>query len=120
MKRTFTLFVLLLVTEIAIAVFYFHKFIRGFIGDVLVIPLLYFFLRLFLKWKTRVLIILVASIAIGVELLQLYNITEKLAIRSQWLKTIIGTTFDGKDIIAYLLGALLIFLFEKNSTYESN
>jgi len=118
MKRTLTLFTLLLVTEVAIALFHFHKFIRGFVGDVLVIPLLFYFLRLFTKWRTLYLALTVLGIAVLIEILQLANVLHYLQVKSKFLQIILGTTFDYKDLLAYLAGFLLVLVIEKLTTYE--
>ncbi|QIE59100.1 DUF2809 domain-containing protein [Rasiella rasia] len=117
MKRTLTFFILLLVTEVAIAIFHFHKFIRGFVGDVLVIPLLYYFLRIFIKWRTVYLLGAVLAIALGIELLQYSGLFQHLNIQSPLLKIVLGTTFDWKDILAYGVGGVLTLLLEKNQAY---
>lgn len=113
MKRTLTLFILLLVTEVAIAIFHFHKFIRGFVGDVLVIPLLFYFFRLFITWRTLYLALSVLGIAVAIEFLQLTNALNLLVFNSNILQTALGTTFDYKDLLAYFVGFLLIFFIEK-------
>ena len=120
MKRNIILFVLLLITEIAIAKFYFTEFIRHVLGDVLVIPLLYFLLRICTKASKLTSIISVLAFAYFIEILQWFDITEILNITNHTLKIITGTTFDYRDLIAYTVGALLIVLFEKISTYENN
>lgn len=113
MKRNLTLFSFLLVTEVAIALFHFHKFVRGFIGDILIIPLLYFLLKLFTKLSTLKTLLFVLIIAFGIEFLQLFHISEALEINNKIINTIIGTTFDPKDLIAYLVGGLLVLTLEK-------
>ena len=118
MKRTLLIFSLLLVTEIAIAVFHFHKFIRGFLGDVLVIPLLFYFLRIFTKWRTLYLALTVLGIAVMIEILQLANTLKYLQINSTFLQIILGTTFDYKDLLAYFIGFLLVLRIEKLITHE--
>ena len=118
MKRTLTIFTLLLVTEIAIALFHFHKFIRGFVGDVLVIPLLFYFLRLFVRWRTLYLALTVLGIAVVIEFLQFTNVLKHLQIKSTFLQTVLGTTFDYKDLLAYLAGFLLVLGIEKLTSHE--
>ena len=120
MKRNILLFALLLVTEIAIAKFYFTEFIRHVVGDVLVIPLLYFLLRICTKTSKLFSVISVLAFAYFIEVLQWFNITEILNITNPTLRIITGTTFDYRDLIAYTIGALLIILTEKIYTDETN
>lgn len=113
MKRNLTLFSLLLVTEIAIALFHFHKFVRGFIGDVLVIPLLYFLLKLFTNLSTLKTLTIVLFIGFSIEFLQVFHISEALEINNKIINIIVGATFDPKDLLAYLVGGLLVLTIEK-------
>ncbi len=113
MKRYFTIFTLLLITEVAIAIFHFHRFVRGFLGDVLVIPLLYSLLRGSTKLSVKKAAITVLFVAFTIEFLQYFTIAEILGIQSKILKTMLGTSFDPWDLLAYTLGFILILLFEK-------
>ncbi|MEZ4859154.1 MAG: DUF2809 domain-containing protein [Flavobacteriaceae bacterium] len=115
MSRYFWIFLLLLVTEIAIAVFHFHKFIRGFLGDVLVIPLLYCFLKLFLKVSSKKLLYGILMFAFLVELLQLFNLAELLGFQDAVAAIILGTHFDFMDLVSYLLGIIPVLIIEKYS-----
>ena len=111
--RHFLITILLFATETAIAYFHFNSFIRGFLGDMLVILLLYSFLKIFIRNQVVKTSISVLAFAYVVELLQLFKLTEKLNIHSEILLTIIGSVFDWRDLIAYTLGFLVILLIEK-------
>ena len=113
MKNYLIVFILLFITEIAIAYFHFNAFIRGFLGDVLVILLMYSFLKIFIKNNVLKTAVSVLAFAYFVELLQLFKLAEKLNIHSEILLTIIGSVFDVSDLAAYFLGFLLILLLEK-------
>jgi len=106
---------ILLAIEISIACFHYNPFIRGFLGDVLVVLLLYSFLRIFIKNHRFKIALSVLLFAYFVELLQLFRLSEKLNIQSKILLTIIGSVFDYWDLIAYIFGFLLILLIEKNN-----
>jgi len=120
MKKYFTIFILLLVTELAIAYFQFSQFIRGFIGDVLVIPLLYSFVRMISKVPGKRALFLVLSVAFVIEMLQLLSITEWLQIENPILQIALGSTFDGWDLVAYLFGALVVLFIEKLRAHGTN
>jgi hypothetical protein len=119
MKKYSTLFILLLVTEITIALFHFHKWIRGFLGDVLVIPLLYCFIRMVSKLSKRSAIILVILMAFTSEISQYFKIGDYFNSTQKWLIACIGNTFDLLDILAYTLGLIPIYLIEKYRQHES-
>ncbi|HBC05479.1 MAG: hypothetical protein CL528_12975 [Aequorivita sp.] len=103
----------LFATEIAIAYFHFNHFIRGFLGDVLVILLIYYFIKIFIRNHVLKTAVSVLTFAYFVELLQLFKLAEKLNIHSEILLTILGSVFDWRDLVAYTLGFLLILLIEK-------
>ncbi|EDM43363.1 hypothetical protein SCB49_01372 [unidentified eubacterium SCB49] len=121
MKRNIIAFLLLLATEIAIAKFYFTEFIRHVVGDVLVILLLYYLVRIFTtKISKKITIISVLLFAFLIEILQWFQITEILNITNPTLRTITGTTFDYRDMIAYTVGAILVVILEKIHKHETN
>ncbi len=120
MKRNLLLFTLLLVVEIAIAKFYFTEFIRHVVGDVLVVPLLYYLLRAITKTAKLKSILLVLCFAFFIEFLQWMHITEKIYIKNPTLRIITGTTFDYRDLIAYTVGVLVIVITEKIYTHETD
>ncbi len=106
-------FIILFVIEFAIAYFHFNPFIRGFLGDVLVILLLYSFLKIFIKNNVLKTAISVLVFACVVELLQFFKLAEKINIQSEILLTILGSIFDFWDLLAYFLGFVSILLIEK-------
>ncbi len=120
MKKYFTIFILLLVTEIAIAYFQFSQFVRGFIGDVLAIPLLYTFVRMISKIPGKKALFLVLLIAFIIEILQLFSIAERLQIENPILQILLGNTFDVWDLVAYVFGMLVVLFIEKLRTNGTN
>ncbi len=113
MKNYLILFIILLLLEFAIAYFHFNSFIRGFLGDVLVILLLYSFLKIFIKNNVLKTALSVLAFTYFVELLQFFKLAAKFDIQSEILLTIIGSVFDFWDLVAYTLGFILILLIEK-------
>ena len=100
--------VVIFALEVAIARGYIPgQFIRNSLGDVLVIALIYFFLRgitTFSRW-----IVLVGSVAagVGVELLQYVHLADRLGLeQGSLLYIIIGNTFSLLDVVMYLLGGV--------------
>lgn len=118
-KRYLTLFILILVTEVAIAVFHFHRFVRGFLGDVLVVPLMYTFLRALFTFSWKTALHLTFFFAVAVELIQWSQITTHLGVRNKIVDLVLGNTFDPWDLLAYTVGYLAILLIElKNQKHE--
>ena len=117
-RRYLTIFVLVLVTEVAIAVFHFHRFVRGFLGDVLVIPLLYTLLRTFLSIPRKRTLYGVLCFAFLIEILQLFRLGERLGIASEILLIIIGSVFDPLDLVAYAFGFMSVLYLESQFNLE--
>lgn len=106
-----TLFFLLL--EIAIALFVRDRFIRPFVGDVLVVVLLYCFFRSFLKTTYQKVALGVLLFAYTIEILQYFDFVEKLGLQDYKIIAIaLGSTFDYLDLLAYTLGFGLIWMVE--------
>jgi len=115
-RKCFYLTVLLFLTEVCIAVFIDDQFIRPFIGDVLVVILLYCFVKSFWKIRSKVAALSVLVFACAIEGLQYLNLIDRLRLRQYKLLTIIlGTTFDWKDIFAYVLGIAIALAWENRT-----
>ncbi len=113
-KVYFLIAILLFIIEVLIALFVHDNFIRPYIGDVLVVILIYCFLRSFWNAKYSTVAISVLVFAYCVEFLQYLKIVDILGVReNKLMATIIGTSFTFKDLIAYLFGFLIILVFEK-------
>jgi len=114
-KKYFLVFVALFFTEVLIAVFVHDQFVRPFIGDVLVILLIYTFVRMFFDVKNyKLLAVCILFFACMIELGQYFELVSRLGLAdSKIATTIIGTSFDWKDILAYTIGFGLILFGSK-------
>ena len=100
---------LLLLTEVFIALYVHDDFIRPYVGDVLVVIVIYTFIRMIIPAKCRLLPLYIFIFAAGVELLQLAKIVEILGVEDNtFLKTLIGSVFDVKDIVCYAVGCVIL------------
>ena len=116
MKRRYYLltFIILLSIEIVIALFINDRFIRPYVGDVLIIILMYTFVRGIKQKLIRFLPIYLLLFAVSVEVVQYFDLIQMLNIKDNiLLATIIGSTFDIKDIVCYLVGTIVIVIWEK-------
>ena len=107
------IFIVILIIEIIIGKYIKIGFIRNNIGDVLVIPCIYSLIRIIFPDKIKHLSLYVLILGIITELLQLTGITKLLSNNIEILKIILGTTFDLKDIICYIIGYILIEVNKK-------
>ena len=104
--------VIILAIEIYIAIFIKGGFIRHHIGDVLATAMLYAFGRAIFRASPINLAIVVFIISLFIEALQHLKILEILGVKSSTLRIIFGGTFDWTDIICYLVGCILAYMFE--------
>lgn len=113
-KIYFLLTLLLFITEVLIALFIHDDIIRPYVGDVLVVILLYCMVKSFLNLSVVKTAILVLLFSYLIETLQHFNIVQRLGLEHSTLaRTIIGTYFTWIDILAYTLGILLVLGIEK-------
>ncbi|MBP3579575.1 MAG: DUF2809 domain-containing protein [Lachnospiraceae bacterium] len=114
-KRTAYLLatVLIFLLELFIALFVRDNFIRPYVGDMLVVVLVYTFLRIIFPERPRLLPLYAFLFAAGVEALQGMRIVELLGLKSnRFFSVLIGTTFDWKDIVCYGVGCVALGLWE--------
>ncbi|WP_028454507.1 ribosomal maturation YjgA family protein [Chitinilyticum litopenaei] len=99
----------LLGTEIAIGSLFDDRFIRPYLGDVLVIPLLYCLIRSAWQGAQSSLPWLLLALGLLVEGAQWLRLADLLARPDpSLLRTVIGTHADPLDVLAYLAGTLAI------------
>lgn len=105
--------VFLFVAELCIALFVHDTFVRPYVGDVLVVVLLYTFVRIFIPDGVRLLPLWIFVFAAGVEVLQYFRIAEVLGLSDNpVLSVVIGSVFDVKDIVCYGVGCMLLGIYE--------
>lgn len=121
-KIYFLIAFLVLAVEVLIALFINDNFVRPYIGDVLVVILIYCFLKAFIKLPVLTTAILVLLFSFTIELLQYFNFVQKLGMEgSEVARTVLGTAFSWKDLIAYSAGIVIVLLAEgTRSRIKSN
>lgn len=86
-------------------------FVRSYIGDFLVVILLYHLVRVFFDIPPSTLAFFVFMFACSVEVSQHFHLVDALGLpRGGLLSILIGTSFSWLDILAYALGCLASFL----------
>ena len=115
MKRVFYLivFILFMVVETLIALYVHDDFIRPYIGDIIVVIVLYSFVRIFIPEKCRLLPLYIFIFSVAVEVMQYFKIINILGLQNNsFARVIIGSVFDLKDIACYGIGCLILALYE--------
>lgn len=86
-------------------------FIRAYLGDVIVVMLLYTFVKSFFKVNDTKLIVGIFAFSCIIEFAQYFNIAEKLGFQpGSLMYIVIGNSFSWVDIACYAAGCLLLYL----------
>ena len=111
---------LLFVVEVLIAMFVHDQFIRPYFGDFLVVILIYCFVKSFLDTPFLKTAIAVLVFAFTLEVLQYFDIVTKIGLgHSKFARTVIGTSFEWIDLIAYTLGIVFV-IYVENRFHSTN
>jgi uncharacterized membrane protein len=115
-KHYFIAAILLFIIEVCIALFVNDKIVRPYIGDFLVVILIYCFVKAFFTTPVFATAIGVLLFAYLIELLQYFNIVTKLGLQhSKAAVIIIGSSFEWADLLAYTAGIIITVMIEKLS-----
>ncbi|HEX8246563.1 MAG TPA: DUF2809 domain-containing protein [Pyrinomonadaceae bacterium] len=104
---------ILFAVEVCIALFVKDTIVRPFVGDALVVILIYCFLKIFLNvtdWKLALGVLLFACL---IEILQSFDYVARLGLENnRVLSVMMGRTFEWMDFVAYFAGFLFIILID--------
>lgn len=112
-RSYFVIAILLFVIELLIALYVHDQIIRPYFGDFLVVILIYCFIKSFLDSANLVTAIGVLIFSFLLEISQYFNIVNLLGLgHSNLARTVIGTSFEWIDLIAYTLGIVFVIYIE--------
>ena len=107
-------FAILFGLEAAIALYLKGGFIRGYLGDLLAVILIYTLIMSCSRFSVKRGLALTASIALLVEVLQLIDLTQFFEGTYKQVATLIfGSHFSWLDLLMYALGILVIYRLEQ-------
>ena len=112
--KYFLLTIILFLIEVVIALYVHDNFVRPYLGDFLVVILMYCFLKSFLKlsvWKAAILMWLFSFFIEGMQYLNIIGILGLE--QSKIARTIIGHSFSWMDLFAYTAGMVTVVLTEQ-------
>src|SRR5690606_3864516 len=114
-RNYFALTVILFVIEVCIALFVNDTFVRPFLGDVIVVWFVYYFIRSFIAIKPIYIAVFTLLFSFAVEMGQYFKLIEILGLQEyKWARIVIGTSFSWWDMLCYVVGFLLLFVFDKH------
>ena len=109
----FILTLILLLVEILIAMYLHDDIIRPYIGDLLVVILLYCFVRTFLKTPILPVALCVLLFSFFIETGQYFHLVSLLGFdHSTLAKVILGNSFAWMDLLMYIAGIACVIIIE--------
>lgn len=117
-QKNFIIAIFIFFAEVSIAtVFKNIFFVRSYLGDVLVVMLIYYFIRSFLRTESKKLIIGIFIFACIIEFLQYFHFSELLGFQNnKIMMTVLGNSFSWLDILCYFVGCSILFFFQKTKS----
>jgi uncharacterized membrane protein YuzA (DUF378 family) len=114
-NRTYFAFTILIFwIEVGIALYIHDDFIRPYMGDVLVVMLMYCFIKSFFNLPMAVVAGFVLCFAFAIEGLQFLNVVALLGLQhSKLARTVLGTSFSWIDLLTYIIGIAVVIVVEK-------
>lgn len=90
-----------------------NQFVRGFIGDMIVISLIYFLGKTIYDFHAMKLAVFTLVLAFSIEFLQYLRINAFLGLEHNIMaRLILGSVFDPYDLIAYSIGAVFVYIID--------
>lgn len=118
--RYFILAVIIFLTEVVIALFVHDNFIRPYVGDFLVVILVYCFLKSFFNLSVGAAAVSALLFSYLVETLQYFNLIKTLGLQNSGIaKLVLGSSFEWGDIVAYTAGIIIVVLIENRLNKKS-
>jgi len=119
--RYFLFALILFLVEVFIALYVHDSLVRPYVGDYLVVMLIYCAVRTFINISPLKLAIGVLLFSYVIEVLQFFNIVDRLGLSDNKLaKTVIGYGFEWIDLLAYTLGIVTVLILERRNRTNSS
>lgn len=99
---------------VLIVVSFSHKpVVRGFLGDSIVIVLIFYFIKGIHDFNSFKLMLFTLLLSFIVEFMQFLHIAEVLGLENNMLfRLVFGSVFDVMDLVAYTIGACLSLIID--------
>ncbi|HMV44308.1 MAG TPA: DUF2809 domain-containing protein [Leptospiraceae bacterium] len=110
-KRYLTLSIIsFLICVLIVLLFSNHGFIRGFLGDLIIVIFLFFSIKLIYPFSNFALSLSVVIFAYCIEFTQYIKIIPLLGLKENiFTKIVFGSVFDPFDLLAYTVGGVISY-----------
>ncbi len=113
-RSSFLIFIIIFFIEVLIAKFVDDAFVRPYGGDILVVILIYYFVKSFVRVKPLYLALAVLLFAYMVEFGQYFKMVEVLRLQEyKVMRIVLGTSFSWIDILCYTIGAIICYFIDR-------
>ncbi|MFV0329803.1 MAG: DUF2809 domain-containing protein [Dysgonomonas sp.] len=116
--KSFIIFCVIFLIEVLIAKFVDDSIVRPYVGDILVVILIYYFIKAFIQTKSVYIAIGTILFAYLVEIGQYFHIADILGLENKILRIMIGSSFSWIDIVCYTAGGIVCYLFNKDKEQQ--
>jgi len=104
---------LIFIVEVLVAtVWSHHRWLRGFVGDVLAVVWVYFLLKTVIKANTTSLALAALAVGCAVELAQYVAAVNGWHVENRVVRIVLGSVADWMDVLAYGYGFLMVLGLE--------
>jgi len=118
--KPFIIFLAIFIVEVLIAKYVNDSFIRPYGGDILVVILMYYFVKAFVETKAIYIIVPVVLFAYLIEIGQYFNLVEVLNLQnSKIMRIVIGSSFSWGDMICYTIGGVICYFIDKKKDNQA-
>jgi DNA integrity scanning protein DisA with diadenylate cyclase activity len=98
---------LFLTGSLILFIFSGNPFLRGFVSDIIAVIFIYYVIRFFKRTNPLTLGTGILLFSFLIEFSQLFKITDILGLSNSLIRTLLGSTYDPLDFIAYLAGVAI-------------
>lgn len=113
-RSSFLISIIIFLVEVFIAKFVDDAFVRPYGGDILVVILIYYFVKSFVEIKPLYLGLGVLFFAYMIEVGQYFRMEEVLGLQEyKIMRIVLGTSFSWIDILCYTIGAIICYLIDR-------
>ncbi len=110
----FNIALVIFVIEVLIALYVKDRIIRPYVGDVLVVIMIYCFIRTYFNASAFKVAMFVLAFAFTLEIGQYFKLIDFLGLRHNKLaRIVIGTKFEWLDLVAYVVGIGIVLGCER-------
>lgn len=112
-RKSFLIAAILFIIEVLIALYITDNFVRPYVGDVLVVILIYYFVKAFFRIPVWPLAIGTLLFAYLIEMLQYFQFVKLIGLEhSRLANVVLGNYFAWEDMIAYTVGIAIVLVTE--------